>query len=92
VTELHDESSAAPGRDVATRPAAAPVRRERTALPARTSLYFRQVVAELRKVIWPSRQELTHYTTVVVVFVLVMIALLAFLDYVFGRLMFWVFG
>jgi preprotein translocase subunit SecE len=68
------------------------VRRERGGLPARTSLYFRQVVAELRKVIWPSRTELRHYTAVVIVFVLVMIALLALLDYAFGRLMFWMFG
>jgi preprotein translocase subunit SecE len=91
VTELHDESSAVPERDLATRPAGT-VRRERGGLPARTSLYFRQVVAELRKVIWPSRTELRHYTAVVIVFVLVMIALLALLDYAFGRLMFWMFG
>nr|WP_196792152.1 preprotein translocase subunit SecE [Motilibacter deserti] len=59
---------------------------------ARTSLYFRQVVAEMRKVIWPTRHELTTYTTVVLVFVLVMIAIISVLDYGFGRLMFWVFG
>ena len=92
MTELHDESSAVPERELATRPAATPGRREQGGLVARTSLYFRQVVAELRKVIWPSRDELRHYTAVVVVFVLVMIAMLAVLDYAFGRLMFWAFG
>ena len=91
MTELHDGSSAVPGRDVATRPAGEP-QRQRGGVPARLSLYLRQVVAELRKVIWPSRNELTHYTTVVLVFVLAMIALLSVLDYAFGRLMFWVFG
>ena len=91
MTELHDESSAVPARDLATRPGGE-LRRERGGLPARTSLYFRQVVAELRKVIWPSRTELRHYTVVVIVFVLVIIAVLALLDYVFGQLMFWAFG
>ena len=37
----------------------------RKPLPARISLFFRQVVAELRKVIWPTRQELITYTRVV---------------------------
>ena len=43
-------------------------------LPARISLFYRQVIAELRKVIWPTRKELITYTTVVIVFVLVVIA------------------
>ena len=38
------------------------------------SLFYRQVLAELRKVIWPTRKELITYTTVVIVFVLVVIA------------------
>jgi len=46
----------------------------------------------MRKVIWPTRHELTTYTSVVIVFVLVMIAIISVLDYGFGRLMFWVFG
>ena len=35
--------------------------------PARVSLFYRQVLAELRKVIWPTRKELITYTTVVYV-------------------------
>ena len=27
-------------------------------LPARISLFYRQIIAELRKVIWPTRKEL----------------------------------
>ena len=87
VTELHDGSSAVPEREIERRP----VKGEKGSLPARTSLYTRQVVAEMRKVIWPTRKELTNYTTVVIAFVLVMIAILAVLDYGFGQLMFWVF-
>ena len=61
-------------------------------LPARVSLYYRQVIAELRKVIWPTRKELITYTSVVLVFVLVIIAYVTVLDLAFGRLALWVFG
>ena len=37
----------------------------------RTARYFRQVAAEMRKVVWPTRSQLITYTTVVVVFVVV---------------------
>ncbi|MCX6433828.1 MAG: preprotein translocase subunit SecE, partial [Actinobacteria bacterium] len=43
----------------------------------RLALFIRQVVAELRKVIWPTRKELIAYTTVVIVFVLVMTGIIA---------------
>ena len=91
MTELHDESSAVPERDLATRPAGT-VRRERGGLPARTSLYFRQVVAELRKVIWPSRTELRHYTAVVIVFVTIITTIVALLDYGFAKGILFLFG
>jgi preprotein translocase subunit SecE len=54
--------------------------------------FYRQVVAELRKVVWPTRQQLITYFWVVLVFVLVMIGFISGLDYVFGTLMFKVFG
>ena len=41
----------------------------------RLATFYRQIVAELRKVVWPTRNQLTTYTTVVIVFVLVMIGL-----------------
>jgi len=59
---------------------------------ARFALFVRQVVAELRKVIWPTRKELVAYTTVVVVFVIIMAGIIAGLDYVFGRAVLFVFG
>ena len=66
----------------------------RTAKRDRTSpaLFTRQVVAELRKVIWPTRKELVTYTTVALVFVIIMSAIVLSLDYGFTKLMFWVFG
>jgi preprotein translocase subunit SecE len=43
-------------------------------------LFYRQVVAELRKVIWPTRQELVTYTTVSLIFVVIMIGIVFGLD------------
>ena len=53
---------------------------------------MRQIVAELRKVIWPTRKELVTYTTVALVFMLVMVAIVTGLDYGFTKLVFAVFG
>jgi preprotein translocase subunit SecE len=61
-------------------------------LPARISLFYRQVIAELRKVIWPTRKELVTYTTVVIAFVLVVIAYVTTLDFGFSKAILWVFG
>jgi preprotein translocase subunit SecE len=56
------------------------------------SLYYRQVVAELRKVIWPSRRDLITYTIVALVFVTVMVAIVAVLDVLFAKGVLQVFG
>ncbi len=58
----------------------------------RIALFIRQVVAELRKVIWPTRKELVTYTVVVIVFVAAMAAIVAALDYVFTRGVLFIFG
>ena len=58
----------------------------------RLALFLRQVVAELRKVIWPTRKELVTYTIVVIVFVAVMAAIVAVYDYVFTRGVLFIFG
>ncbi len=60
--------------------------------PARIALFYRQVLAELRKVVWPTREQLITYTAVVLVFVGIMIAIVTVLDLVFGRVMFSIFG
>ncbi|MDG4763648.1 preprotein translocase subunit SecE [Solwaraspora sp. WMMD406] len=54
--------------------------------------FIREVVAELRKVIWPTRKELLTYTAVVVVFIAVMLTIVAGLDFVFAKGVLWVFG
>ena len=56
------------------------------------ALFFRQVVAELRKVIWPTRKELVTYTVVCMVFVIFMVIFVTSLDYGFTKLVFEVFG
>jgi len=50
------------------------------------------VIAELRKVIWPTRDQLVTYFIVVLVFVLFMIAFVSLLDYAFNSAMFKIFG
>jgi preprotein translocase subunit SecE len=54
--------------------------------------FFREVVSELRKVIWPTRKELLTYTAVVVTFVVVVTAIVVGLDYVFGKGVLWALG
>ncbi|MFG2038153.1 preprotein translocase subunit SecE [Dactylosporangium sp. NPDC048998] len=54
--------------------------------------FIREVVAELRKVIWPTRKELSTYTLVVVVFVIIMLAIVGGLDFGFAKLVLWTFG
>jgi preprotein translocase subunit SecE len=55
-------------------------------------LFYRQVVAELRKVVWPTQQQLITYFFVVMVFVAFMMALIAGLDLGIGKLIFWLFN
>jgi preprotein translocase subunit SecE len=54
--------------------------------------YLKQVVAELRKVIWPNRKQMVSYTTVVLVFLAFMVALIGGVDLGLGRLVLLVFG
>ena len=56
------------------------------------ALFFRQVVAELRRVIWPTRRELITYTTVALVFVLVMVGIVTGLDYMLTKAVLRIFG
>ncbi|HVY10528.1 MAG TPA: preprotein translocase subunit SecE [Mycobacteriales bacterium] len=58
----------------------------------RFSTYYRQIVAELRKVLWPTRNELVTYTIVSVVFVVAMVAFVGVLDYGFTKFVFELFG
>ena len=48
--------------------------------------FFRETVAELRKVNWPTRQEATQLTVIVLLVVIIMSSLLGVLDFLFSRL------
>ena len=58
----------------------------------RIGLFYRQVVSELTKVVWPTRKQLSTYTAVVLVFVTFIIAVVSIFDLVITKLVFWVFG
>ncbi len=49
------------------------------------SRYLRETVGELRKVTWPTRQEATSLTIVVLIVIALMSAFLGFLDFIYAR-------
>jgi preprotein translocase subunit SecE len=59
---------------------------------SRLALFIRQVVVELRKVIWPTRSELVNYTIVVLFFILLMAGIVALYDFVFTEGVLFIFG
>lgn len=66
---------------------------ERSRNPFKRLLQFlREVVAELRKVIWPNRKQMITYTSVVLVFVVFMVAFISGLDLAFIKGVSWLFG
>ena len=54
--------------------------------------YLRQVVAELRKVIWPNRRQMSSYTSVVLAFLVFMVTLIGLVDLGLAKLVLLVFG
>ena len=54
--------------------------------------YLRQVITEMRKVIWPSRKQMANYTVVVLVFLAFMIALIGLVDLGLAKLVLMVLG
>lgn len=54
--------------------------------------YLKQVVAEMRKVIWPNRKQMLTYTSVVLVFLAFMVALVGGTDLGLSKLVLLVFG
>jgi preprotein translocase subunit SecE len=65
-------------RDKAAGKSAPKTPRKKRTSPA---LFVRQILAELRKVVWPTRSELMTYTSVVIVFVVCIIGIVALFDY-----------
>jgi preprotein translocase subunit SecE len=56
------------------------------------ALFYRQVVAELRKVVWSTREQVVTYFIAILVFVAVIMAMVSLLDLGFGKLVFFIFG
>jgi preprotein translocase subunit SecE len=74
---------------------ATPVRDRKADRPnifARLGRFLREVVSELRKVIWPTRKQMVTYSVVVLIFLVFMVALVAGLDVGLAKLVFLVFG
>jgi preprotein translocase subunit SecE len=65
---------------------------ERLGLFSRMALFLRQVMFELKKVVWPTKEQMVTYTAVVVVFVIIMGLIIAALDFVFVQLVLLIFG
>ena len=53
----------------------------------RFTKYFREVRAEVRKVTWPSREEVLRLSAIVIVVMILMSAFMAIIDFAFSRLM-----
>ena len=60
--------------------------------PNRVQRYYRETIGELRKVTWPTRQEATSLTIVVLIVIAAMSAFLGLLDFIFGRFFILIFG
>lgn len=74
-----------------------PVRATRTATPKAASertppkQYLAEVGTELKKVVWPTRDEIRNYTIVVLAMLAIMTALTFGFDYVFARFVLFLF-
>ena len=90
---MSESASATSGKpERAGRGPSGPGATKKRGLFARIALFVRQVIAELKKVVKPSRNELFTFFVVVIVFVLVIMAYVGLIDLGFGRLALWVFG
>ncbi len=54
--------------------------------------YLKQVVAEMRKVIWPNRKQMLSYTSVVLIFLAIMVTVVGLADLGLAKLILLVFG
>jgi preprotein translocase subunit SecE len=88
-------STAAGKRPLARTPKGTPTaKRDQVAKPERTTpiKFVRQSIGELRKVVYPTGQQLVNYFIVVLVFVLFVIAYVSLLDLGFGAAIFRIFS
>lgn len=55
--------------------------------PNKIQRYFRETIGELRKVNWPTRQEATNLTIIVLIVTFSMSVVLGLLDFLYTRFM-----
>ena len=83
------KKAGAAGARAPARPATAPTgKRERT----KPRQFVKEVIAELKKVAWPSRQEVVAYSIVVLVSSIIIAAMIFGMDFVFTRAVLALFG
>ncbi len=61
-------------------------------LLARMKKFFKETKAELKKVTWPSKDQLLHNTGVIIVFIIIFTIILSVLDFGFQELFTWFTG
>lgn len=78
--------------------AGAPVRAPRTPPTPRPKeerttprQFLREVRGELRKVAWPTREEVKRYSIIVLIAVVLLTTMIALLDYFFGLAVLWLY-
>ncbi len=84
---LREDGTAARTERRAAVTKARPQQEERT----KPAEFVREVRAELRKVAWPTRNEVVNYSIVVLITVAILTAVIAGLDYLFGSAVLWLF-
>lgn len=53
---------------------------------SRVKKFFHDTKAELKKVTWPTKEQLIHNTGVIIVFIIIITAILSILDVAFAKL------
>jgi preprotein translocase subunit SecE len=82
------EGQRKPPRPVPSKAPGAPAKKERT----KPRQFLREVIAELQRVNWPTRQEVVAYSVVVLVSVVVIATLISGMDFVFTKAVLALFG
>jgi preprotein translocase subunit SecE len=84
----------ASGAEPTRRPTPRPARGKEVRLNIfqRLARFLRQIAAELKKVIWPTRKDLVNYATAVLVFVAIVMAFVTLVDLGVGSLTGLIFG
>ncbi|MCI8520667.1 MAG: preprotein translocase subunit SecE [Clostridia bacterium] len=59
---------------------------KKVSFPERVKRFFKDTKAELKKVTWPTKEQLIHNTGVIIVFIILIAVVLSVLDLAFGKL------